>query len=82
MSDAIEMTVDLGGEIQSTIESLKGSEFRCDCEDGTHPCSGWLGNPSPSGVPDKDGNRYLMHINCPNTGYGWSLLKIQDRIVS
>ena len=80
MTDPIDLNGDMGGEIQNTIESLNGNEFQCFCDEGTHPCSGWRVYPHDDGVPDKNGKRYWMYIECPKTGNKLALWKIQQRL--
>lgn len=82
MVDAIAVRRDVGGEVQSMIDSLNGKEFRCDCSNGTHKCENWLAyvDDTPSGLKGDDGRYYWIFIRCHEGNYDWSYEKIQNRV--
>lgn len=74
------LTPEMGGRVQSTIESLEGKKFFCYHCSKWHPCKGWIGRPQDGEVPDKHGKEYWMYIMCRNTGRPMRLDRIESRL--
>ena len=76
----IDITPDMGGEIKETIESLNGKSFSCPHCGTMNQCDRWKGYENTEGVPDKNGVKYWMIIECHDCHRDVSLWKIKAKL--
>jgi hypothetical protein len=73
------ITERMGGEIEQTINAMKGKAFTCSCKRKI-TVGAWLGYPHDGGLADKDGKKWWIYVNCPKCNYDWSWHKVANEI--
>lgn len=71
----LRITESMGGEIADALRELRGVYFECFGHE-IEASGPFYGYPHNRGVPDENGNKYWVFLECPECGYHWSWHKI------
>jgi hypothetical protein len=80
--EIVKLDSDVGGDLGNTINELNGKKFRCHCGKSINPgfCADFRGYTHENGLPDSNGTKWWLFLECPHCTFNWSWTKIKMMI--